>query len=52
MAGYYLYKHISYAVFPSRIGNIKYNTFMIQILNDEIIKKRKTFKILSIVPLR
>ena len=52
MVGYYLYKHISDAIFPSRVGNIKYNTFMVQILNDEIIKERKIFKILNIVPSR
>ena len=36
---YYLNKHVSYAIFPTRIGDIKYNTFMVQIMNVEIIKE-------------
>ena len=35
----YLNKHVSYAIFPTRIGDIKYNTFIVQIMNVEIIKE-------------
>ena len=42
---FYLYKHISYAIFPSRIGDIKYYTFLVQIMNNEIIKECNIFGI-------
>ena len=49
---FYLYKHISYAIFPSRIGDIKYYTFLVQIMNNEIIKESKIFEIFCLVPSR